>query len=210
MHVEVVIVGEFEVNCLIVRGETADCFVVDPGADAPRILEVLAHGQLRVEAYLMTHGHVDHVSALAEVHAVHPAPVLCHAADLAWAFSEDNALPPFYGAPRRPAGEVRTIGDGDAFTAAGTPVRVIATPGHTPGSVCFYLETAGLLLTGDTLFAGSAGRTDLPGGNARALADSLAKLVRLPNATRVYAGHGPASTIGREKRTNYFMREIDR
>jgi hydroxyacylglutathione hydrolase len=207
MTIETVQVGAFQVNCYIVWKSTPQALVIDPGADAALILGALDTRDLRPAAYLLTHGHMDHVSALRELLAVHPAPVSCHPSDLAWAFSEQNAYPPYYPAPTLPPGvEKRIFKDGQAWTDAGLSYRIIETPGHTAGSVCLYFEEDGMLFSGDTLFAGSVGRTDLSGGDARALTRSLALLAKLPDATRVLAGHGDPTDIGHEKRTNYFMR----
>lgn len=208
MDVETIVVGEFGVNCLVCAGVNGQALVVDPGEDAGDILARLRERRLTVAAYLLTHGHCDHVTALAALAEAMPAPVAMHPADWRWAFSDANTLPPFFAtAPRRPAGEHIDFAEGTAYTYAGLPFTVIETPGHTPGGVCIHFEADETLITGDTLFAGSVGRTDLPGGSSRTLAASLKKLKALPDHTRILPGHGPASTIGREKRTNYFMQE---
>ena len=202
MHVETVVVGAFDVNCHILWGDDLQALVVDPGADPGRVARVLKKNKLSVERYLLTHGHCDHVSAAAALSEVYPAPVAIHPADAKWAFSADNSLPPYYGTPRSPSQVelLKALGESSAG-----PFRVMPTPGHTPGSVCFYFPSHGLLFSGDTLFAGSVGRTDLPGGNSRALAASLKTLAALPDETRVLSGHGPESTIAHEKATNYFL-----
>jgi glyoxylase-like metal-dependent hydrolase (beta-lactamase superfamily II) len=148
---------------------------------------------------------MDHISALADVYDAHPAPIGIHSADLKWAFDKQNQMPPFYDVPRKPAEIARTFEDGQEWTDAGLTYSAILTPGHTPGSTCFHFKAGGLLVTGDTLFAGSVGRTDLPGGNSRILSASLKKLSAFSGETIIYPGHGPSSSIAAEKATNYFM-----
>lgn len=208
MQVETIVVGEFESNCFVVSGADSQAIVIDPGSHADRIVACLHRQRLTVCAYLLTHGHMDHVSGLAELCSAMPAPAFCHADDLAWAFTDRNAMLPFYAAPRRPSCELRPLADGQEGTDAGLAWRVIATPGHTPGSVCLYFADGKAVFTGDTLFAGSVGRTDLEGGNPRRLTESLRKLAALPGDTRVYCGHGPDTTIAREKRTNFFLQNL--
>lgn len=204
MRIEALTVGEFQVNCYIVSGDGARAIVIDPGADAHLIQDFLARRRLSVCVYVLTHGHMDHIGALAELHAAFPAPVGLHPDDLKWAFGAANQMPPFYPAPRACPVE-RSLRDGQMWTDAGLTYSVIESPGHTPGSVCLYFPTEGAVFTGDTLFAGSVGRTDFPGGSARLLAASLAGLARLPDTTMVYPGHGPDTDIGQEKQTNEFM-----
>jgi len=180
--------------------------VVDPGDDGGSILEFLDAQKLNVAAYLITHGHVDHVSALAEVCERYPAPILMHPLDQAWAFEPVNQLLPYYSTPRRPARIDREAAEGQHWEDAGLRYHVIFTPGHSPGSVSFFFPEEKLLFPGDVLFAGSVGRTDLRGGNARELTKSLKRLAELPDDTRVYPGHGVSTTIGSEKRGNFFMR----
>jgi glyoxylase-like metal-dependent hydrolase (beta-lactamase superfamily II) len=205
MHVEVLVVGAFEVNCVVIWGDQKKALVFDPGEQPDRVKALLADNSLSVAAYLLTHGHVDHISALAALHADHPAPVGIHAADLQWAFDPRNQMPPFYGPPARPARIERLLEDGQEWIDGGLVYNVIATPGHTPGSVSFFFPDNDLLVSGDTLFAGSVGRTDLEGGDARTLAASLERIGGLPGRTSVYPGHGPTTRIDREKQTNYFM-----
>jgi hydroxyacylglutathione hydrolase len=206
MKIHALVVGEFEVNCWILESDGKGAIVIDPGSDSEKICGFLRKHRLTPTAYLLTHGHVDHVSAVADVYAAFPATVAIHKADLAWAFDEVNAMPPFYPAPARPPGDFRLLEDRQEWTDAGLTYNVIATPGHTPGCVCFHFKTDSALFSGDTLFAGSVGRTDLPGGDSRMMGKSLELLKKLPDNTMVYTGHGPETDIGREKATNYFMR----
>jgi glyoxylase-like metal-dependent hydrolase (beta-lactamase superfamily II) len=205
LNSEVLTVGPFAANCYILHGPDSKAVVIDPGADADLITRFISDRRLDVCAYVCTHGHFDHVSALASVHRSHPAPVAMHPDDARWAFSEANSFEPEYPAPARPARIERSIRDGDSFTDGGIAWKAIATPGHSPGGICIYVENASMVFTGDTLFAGSVGRTDLPGGDSRVLAASLKLLVRLPDDTVVYPGHGPATSIGEEKKSNFFL-----
>ncbi|MEI8241720.1 MAG: MBL fold metallo-hydrolase [bacterium] len=203
MQEQLLTVGDFEVNCLVLWQDPALAWVVDPGADADLIRGCLNRHKLQVARYVCTHGHIDHVAALDDLLATHPAPVWMQAADAKWAFSAVNRLPPAYpAAPHLPAALQTSIADGALFAEGGLEARVVCTPGHTPGCICLYFESQKLLLSGDTLFAGSVGRTDLPGSDWRQLKRSLAKLLALPDDTRVIAGHGPATTLAVERRTN--------
>jgi hydroxyacylglutathione hydrolase len=204
MQIEPIVVGAFEVNCYIVTGTENRALVIDPGADAEDITAALQARNLTVAAYLMTHGHMDHISGLADMVERCPAPVLMHPDDAAWAFTELNAMPPYYPVPRATPVEPLLV-DGYTTQLAGQAISIIATPGHTTGGVCIYLPDDKVLITGDTLFAGSVGRTDLPGGDSRILATSLARLRDLPGDITIYPGHGGSSTIAHEKQTNYFM-----
>lgn len=206
MHIESLVVGPIESNCYIIWNDRREALVIDPGDDADRILAAIEQAEAQVQAYLLTHGHIDHVSALAEVHEQHPAPIGLHPEDARWAFEPVNQMPPYYPAPRAPAGIERKWKDGEEWTDAGFRYRIMETPGHTPGGVSLYFPDHGVLFSGDTLFHGSVGRTDLPGGDPRILTASLRKLAHLPDDTRVYPGHGPMTTMGFEKENNPFLR----
>jgi len=206
MNIETIVVGEFAVNCFVCSGTDSQALVVDPGEDADQVIAHLRDRGLSVAAYLMTHGHCDHISALAAVHDAFPAPVAMHPADWKWAFTNANTLPPFFCTPpRQPDSERIDFADGANYTHAGLNFTIIETPGHTPGGVCIHFAQDATLITGDTLFAGSVGRTDLHGGDSRILSASLKKLKLLSEQTRILPGHGPSSTIGQEKQTNFFM-----
>lgn len=205
MNVEAVPVGPIKVNCYLVWSDARQALVIDPGGDAPHIADAINEHGLEVAMYLLTHAHTDHIAALAAMYERFPAPMVIHRADAEWAFNTSNQLPPFYGVPRRPAGGFRHVKDGDDLTAAGLDFTVIETPGHTPGCVCYWFKKEGALFAGDLVFAGSIGRTDLPGGNPRDMTASLQRLIALPDDTLVYAGHGPDTTLGDEQRTNPFF-----
>lgn len=196
--------GPFEVNCIIVQGDARRAVVIDPGEESERIDAFLLQRGLDVDAWLLTHGHADHLCALAALHASRPAPVYLHEADQAWAFSQSNQIPPYYPVPGKPQAVILHPGSG-VLHAAGIDFECIATPGHSPGSVCYWIRDAAILVSGDTLFKGTCGRTDLPGGNARTLSRSLSSLAALPPETAVYPGHGDPTTIGEELLTNFFL-----
>jgi hydroxyacylglutathione hydrolase len=204
MNIKVIGVGPYSSNCSILWGESREAWVVDPGADADAIRAVLKGHDLSLGAVVLTHCHFDHISALNDLLRDGSQPVYLHRADESFAFSPMNSVP---GYPRttRPANLVLDRGDGDRIEHAGLSAGIITTPGHTPGGWCLYFEADALLIAGDTLFAGSVGRTDLPGGDWETLAESLLKLKRLPDDTRVICGHGPETTIGAEKQRNPYL-----
>ena len=210
MKRETLEVGLYGVNCTILS-EGGKAVLVDPGADADRLVAALAAEALAPEAILLTHAHFDHVGGIPALLAKFPSlPVLLGAADAPVLTHPMNQCPPDYPPIARPP----TLGafDGRAALAPFAPggalagLEVIETPGHTPGGVCLYLPKEKLLLSGDTLFAGSVGRTDFPGGDMAALRASLRTLSALPDDTFVVPGHGPFTTIGAEKRSNPFLR----
>ncbi|MBI9020551.1 MAG: MBL fold metallo-hydrolase [Verrucomicrobia bacterium] len=205
MEIKIIPVGPFAVNCSIVWGESKQAFVIDPGFEAEVIKSCLNENELTVAAYLLTHGHADHLSALSELHAVRPAPVVIHAEDYNWAFGEKNQIPPYYPVPEKPAAEFIHPERSNDWKNSAPFFQCLETPGHTRGGVCYWFEDAGVCFTGDTLFKGSCGRTDLPGGDGRVLAQSLKRLAALPPETKIIAGHGDETTIAFELKTNFFL-----
>jgi len=207
MNIETIPVGPYEENCYLVWGNTPKALIIDPGAEPEAVITVLSTNNLEVAAYLITHGHADHTGALAELHTAYPAPVAMHPNDQRWAFTEVNQIPPHYPSPASPPEIERELKDGQHWTDNDLTYEIIDTPGHTPGGVCFYFPGEKTLFSGDTLFKGSVGRTDLPSGDPRVLSASLKKLAALPPETRVFPGHGPNTTIEIELRTNFFLRQ---
>lgn len=201
--------GAYRENAYLVGVGDGKAVVVDPGADAPVLLGALREAGSSLAAVLLTHGHLDHISALPALLAAAPAPVRVAAADAAWCFSERNSLYPYEPVLAPPASLAADLADGVELRFGEAVFRVLATPGHSPGSVCFLLEGApgdpAALFAGDTLFAGSIGRTDFEGGNDAAMAASLRRLAELPPETRVLPGHGPATTIALERRRNPYL-----
>lgn len=197
MKFKTVSVGLYEVNCTLAI-DGGDAWVVDPGADEEAIVKAAEAEGAKIAGVLLTHAHFDHIGAIPGIKARFPeAPVYVHPSDEVMFGHPFNRLPPEYPSFPKPAGVV----DARKFPLA----EVIETPGHTPGGVCYYFKEDGILLSGDTLFAGSVGRTDFPGGSMTTLVESLKKLKALPDGTKVIPGHGPSTTIGEEKGSNPYL-----
>ena len=199
---KIIPVGAYEANCVILWvGE--DALVLDPGQDAELLLAFLSGRNLRLRAILLTHGHFDHVNGIPRILEKNPSvPVYAHPSDWVMFGHPMNRNPPDYPGVGKPANlhDIRDIVKD--FPSFG--FEVLETPGHTPGSVC--VKTGTLLLSGDTLFAGSVGRTDLPGGSFSVLEKSIRReLLTLPENVLVYPGHGPRTTVGNEKRSNPYL-----
>lgn len=210
--------GAFRENAwLAFCGGAGDAVLVDPGDCAERLVAAARAADATVKAVLLTHGHVDHLSALPGVLAAFPGAVVrLSAADAAWCFTGANELPPYRVPPPPPPGVLADAADGCETEAGGILFRAIATPGHSPGGTCWLALDAAApdsaplaLFSGDTLFAGSIGRTDFPGSDPAAMERSLARLCALPPATPVFPGHGPATTVARELATNPWLRHDD-
>jgi hydroxyacylglutathione hydrolase len=214
---EVLPVGWLQCNCHVVGDPvTREALVIDPGDDVDKILEAIAQHKLKVKAILVTHAHIDHVGGLRKMHEATQAPVLMHADDLElYRILDQQAM--MIGMPKPASTEVEgTLREGESVRCGPYEARVIHTPGHTRGSVSLYvppdsgrgagLAHGGELFAGDTLFAGSIGRTDLWGGSFEDIIRSIrSKLLSLPEDTVVYPGHGPATTIGEEAESNPFL-----
>ena len=197
-------VGGFEVNCSILS-ENGKAWIVDPGQEADRIIGTLAKKGLEPAAVLLTHAHFDHISATPGLLEKFPTlPIYVHEKDVPMIGHPLNQLPPEYPPFAKPKGLLTSL-PATNYQLPTANLEIIETPGHTPGGVCYYFPKEKLLLSGDTLFAGSVGRTDLPGGDMATLMDSLQKLVALPDDTLVIPGHGMHTTIGAEKRGNPFL-----
>ncbi len=205
MLLETLVVGPLQVNCFIIACEvTRLALVVDPGDDAERVLAALAAQKLKVVSVVNTHGHFDHVGGNRRLVEATGAELLLHEADLPiLRRARDHAAG--YGLVSAGSSEpTRFLQDGELLAIGELKIQVITTPGHSPGGIALYAE--GHLFAGDTLFADSVGRTDLPGSNHADLVKSIrTKLFTLPDATVVHPGHGPDTTIGHEKRHNPFV-----
>jgi glyoxylase-like metal-dependent hydrolase (beta-lactamase superfamily II) len=200
-------VGPLQCNCTILGDEASgEAMVIDPGDNIPQILAALARHKLTLKQIIVTHAHIDHIGGAARLKKTTGAPVLLNQNDLpqlaimdqqaAWlGVPTPEILPPD-----------ASLEDGAIIGIAGHTARILHTPGHTEGSICLHFAPENLLLAGDTLFAGSIGRTDLPGGNSKQIIRSLhERLLTLPDETNVIPGHGPATTIGEERESNPFL-----
>ena len=191
LKVDTLVLGTYQTNCYIIREESSKtCCVIDPGYSPEVILQKLDTLGLSLEAILLTHGHFDHVGAVREL----AAQTDCHV----YICEKDLSMPPMFTAG--PLYYTHTYGEGSELTLAGLSIRVLSTPGHTPGSVCLLTEDA--MFSGDTLFEGDCGRTDLPGGSWLQMQLSLKRLGSLEGDYRVYPGHDVATTLAHEKNYN--------
>jgi hydroxyacylglutathione hydrolase len=208
-------VGLLQCNCSILGDEASgEAIVVDPGDDIPRILALLAHHNLTVKQILITHAHIDHIAGAARLKAVTGAPILYNQSDIPLAKMMEMQAG-WLGIPTPEVhlpddlledGTVILLGAAPELKRPGLNGTILHTPGHTQGSVCLHLPAENLLLAGDTLFAGSVGRTDLPGGDGPTLIRSIHdKLLPLPDSTVVIPGHGPNTTIAEERDFNPFL-----
>ncbi len=208
MLLETLVVGPLAVNCYLVGDETTrEAIVIDPGDDARNILDTIRRGRLNVKAIVNTHAHFDHVGALGEVREATGAPFMLHADEvpILGAASASAALWGIKVQQPKPAD--RLLHEGDEVRVGNLALKVLFTPGHTPGGICLLGDRC--VFVGDTLFQGSIGRTDFPGGDYATLMASIRdKLLPLPDETVVYAGHGAATTIGQEKQLNPFVRPL--
>lgn len=196
MNIRHFTLGNYQTNCYAVWGDGSEsCCVIDPGYKPETILSFLSQSGLTLEAVLLTHGHFDHVGGVRDLAADTGCRVFLH--------PEDLTLPPALTAGSIPYTD--TYGEGSVLHLAGLSLRVLHTPGHTPGSVCILTED--VLFAGDTLFAGSCGRVDLPGGSREKMTASLKRLSALEENYRVLPGHGPGSTLSEEKRYNPYLLE---
>jgi glyoxylase-like metal-dependent hydrolase (beta-lactamase superfamily II) len=208
MILETLMVGPLGVNCYIVGDETTrETMVIDPGGDARAILDTLRHGRLTPSAIVATHAHFDHLLALEEVRQQTRAPFFLHA-DEAPALANASLGARLFGFVfGQPAPADRLLRDGDQVRVGALALKVLHTPGHSPGGICLAYDNG--VFVGDTLFQGGIGRTDLPGGDYAMLMRSIRdKLLMLPDETRVYPGHGDATTIGEERQRNPFLRPL--
>ncbi len=195
LNIQTLVLGDYETNCYILYAdEGQECIVIDPGYEADRVLAAAKKLGRRICAVLLTHGHFDHVGGVRAIFSETDCDIyLC---------PDDCRMPEQMTAG--PLCYTNSYQDGDVLSLAGLTLQVLHTPGHTPGSVCLLCD--GAMFSGDTLFCGSCGRTDLPGGSWSTLAASLSRLRALEEDYRVYPGHGEATTLSMEKRYNPYLR----
>ncbi|WP_062355881.1 MBL fold metallo-hydrolase [Bacillus kwashiorkori] len=207
MRVEQLALGALQTNCYIIYNQDK-CIIVDPGGDAGKIIDWISQNQSQPLVILLTHAHFDHIGAVDEIRMKYEVPVYVHQNEAEWLLNPSlNGSQLFF-----PNSVVRTkqadhfiMGEGD-FQMDEFTFRIFETPGHSPGSISFYNEEFQFVIAGDALFNGSIGRTDLPGGDYETLIKSIkTKLLTLPEETIVFPGHGPRTTIKREKLVNPFL-----
>ena len=206
------VVGPFAMNAwLAACGETGEAVLIDPGAEIPRVLALRQPGDWKIIRLFLTHGHIDHVAGAAEARAATGAPLTLHAADLPWLARLPQQAEMFgFEAATVPTLDAQHA-DGEVVKVGHLEARVLHTPGHSAGSTCLWFPSEQVVFTGDTLFAGSVGRTDLPGGDFEALEASIReKLFPLGDDVRFLPGHGPGGTIGEERQQNPFVGEAPR
>src|SRR5438309_1162051 len=202
-------VGPLQCNCSVIGDEqTHEAMVIDPGDNIDHILEILKQEKLVLKQIVVTHAHIDHVGGAMKLKAATGAPILMN--------QDDHALLKLLDVQAawigmRPPGAVvvdENIADGRVLKIGAIPATVIHTPGHTEGSICLYMPEQQTLIAGDTLFAGSIGRTDLPGGSFDKIIRSIhTRVLALPDETTVIPGHGPSTSIGQERESNPFLQK---
>lgn len=200
-------VGPLQCNCTILGDEQAgEAIVIDPGENISRIHKRLQELGLKLKQILVTHGHIDHVGGALKLKKLTGAPILLNENDLPLLQMMDMQAGWLGVETPEVAPPDASLTDGMTVGLPAIPAQVLHTPGHTQGSICLHFAPLNMVIAGDTLFAGSIGRTDLPGGDSRQILRSIeARLLALPDETRVIAGHGPDTTIGRERETNPFL-----
>lgn len=209
MKIDCLVVGDYETNCYVLRSNATakDCLIIDPGLGASRLLGFIKQHKLNTVAVVLTHGHIDHIGGVAELRENYPdVKVYIHKLDAKMLEDAHRNLSAMLGETFNTKPADFYLEDGSVIEQAGIKLQVLHTPGHTPGGICLYLMDEGIVFTDDTLFAESIGRTDFPGGSMEQLLKGIKeKLFTLPDDTVVYPGHGPSTTIAREKAHNQFF-----
>lgn len=207
MQIQAYTLGGVGTHCyFLLNEETGEALVADPADRADFISEKLESQGYKLKGLLLTHGHGDHIMAVPALRERYGVPLLAHEAEAELLLDpQKNLSTGLFGKPVSLKAD-RLLKDGELLELAGLSLRVLFTPGHTPGGCCYYGEKEGVLLSGDTLFAGSVGRTDFPGGSMRTLVASVQrKLLPLPDETKVYPGHSETTTIGEERKFNPYL-----
>ncbi|MBS1126485.1 MAG: metallo-beta-lactamase family protein [Nitrospirae bacterium] len=207
MKIENIVVGQLQVNCFISYDEDSlEAMVVDPGDEPDKIIKFIEDRKLTVSRIVCTHAHFDHIGAVRRLKEKTGAPVMIHKgdADIYMGADKQGTLWGFH--IEQPPEPDIFVNDGDEIAVGRSRFKVLHTPGHSPGGICLYGE--GVIFTGDTIFAGSVGRTDFPGGSVTDLKRSFSEIISMPPETRILPGHGPLTTVKREKKYNFFVQEL--
>jgi glyoxylase-like metal-dependent hydrolase (beta-lactamase superfamily II) len=207
MILRTVVVTEFMTNCYIVADEsTKEAVVIDPGGDGRKILQEIENMGVNVKAVVNTHAHVDHIGALKDIKDALGAEIMLHQAELPVLKTASRMARLFGVSIDEPPEPDRFLAEGDEIACGNITLKVIETPGHSPGGISLLTSDGKTCFVGDALFAGSIGRTDLPGGDYHTLIESIkTKLIPLGDDVKVLSGHGPATTMGVERRYNPFL-----
>jgi len=209
MLIDKLVVGALGANCYIIaddKVEESPAIIVDPGGEVDRIIAKIQSHALNVKYIILTHGHGDHIGAVEQLRKMTSAEVLIHHLDEPMLYDPHLNLSDTYSGPEITFHPDKTIGDDSTLSIGNIKITIIHTPGHTKGGICLYIESEKVLITGDTLFYGSIGRTDLPGGNHKDIIQSiLVKLMKLPDDVVVYPGHGSSTNIKFERNKNPFL-----
>ncbi len=210
MKIDRLILGAFESNCFIIRSSESaeDCLIVDAGLGADKLINFLQEHKLNPVSIVLTHGHIDHIEGVAALRTEFPdIKVYIHKLDAEMLTDPHSNLSAMTGVAFCVEPADFLLEEHSTIEQSDVKLSVLHTPGHTPGGICLYCEDEGIVFTDDTLFADSIGRTDFPNGNTEQLLQSIReKLFTLPDETKVYSGHGPATTIAHEKEHNPFLR----
>lgn len=220
------VLGEFATNCHVVsvpaggaaasastsgvaKGAAAECWIVDAGYEPQALLEAIRRDGLSPRAIVLTHCHCDHIAGLDLVRRSFPGiPVYAHEAERGFCERPEFNLSAFLGSPVSVEEPTHWLRGGEELLLAGERFRVLHVPGHSPGGIALVHDASGQAIVGDTLFAGSMGRVDFPTSDPTLMCSSLQRLLALPDATRIFPGHGPSTTVGAERRGNPFVREL--
>ncbi len=210
MKIDRLVLGAYQTNCYILRESEAakDCLIIDTGLQAGELVDFLQRHKLNPVAVVLTHGHADHITGLVALRSQFPdIKVYIHKLDAEMLTGAKDNLSAMTGVLFSSEPADFSLKEGDVIKQANIKLDVLHTPGHTPGGICLYSKANGIVFVGDTLFADSVGRTDMPGGSATQLLKSIKeKLCILPDETFVYPGHGPQTTIAQEKANNPFLK----